>query len=523
MKIKNIKSVLLFSLTVMACSKVDEPVVTPEAPLTAGTANFTKYIGLGDSLTAGFSDGTLFKAGQQASLPNLLATQFKLVGGGDFKQPLTNDNVGGLLFGGNVNPRFGPRLYFDGAGSVPVSDKPTTEVFAPNTGGPYNNLGVPGAKSFHLLSPTYGAGAGLATGTANPFYVRFAKNGTTSIIAEALSQAPTFFSLWIGNNDVLGFATAGGITAAQDPVNGSDLTPINGALGVGFDGTYKALISALTAGEKKQGVVANIPYVNTIPYFTTVPFNPLKPSVLGAGSIAVGNATIDALNTNLYGVLKQVLTDLGEPNRINLLEKSSPSNPDPSNPLLIKDEYLTNLSAQITGKLTAKLGAATAGAFGAIFGQARQATKNDYILLTSRGAIAATVPLVPPSINKNGISFPFEDKLVLSAKEVDELKTATDGYNKIIKEAAESKGLAFVDTNAILRKIAAEGFAFGNFNLTSSYAVGGAFSLDGVHPSPRGYALLANEFFKAINETYKSNFRPVDLANYKAQYGKVIN
>jgi hypothetical protein len=35
-------------------------------------------------------------------------------------------------------------------------------------------------------------------------------NGTTSVVAYAAAQAPTFFSLWIGNNDVLGYATTGG-------------------------------------------------------------------------------------------------------------------------------------------------------------------------------------------------------------------------------------------------------------------------------------------------------------------------
>jgi hypothetical protein len=35
-----------------------------------------------------------------------------------------------------------------------------------------------------------------------------------------LAQAPTFFSLWIGNNDVLGYATTGG--------DGSSITPSAG-------------------------------------------------------------------------------------------------------------------------------------------------------------------------------------------------------------------------------------------------------------------------------------------------------
>jgi hypothetical protein len=43
-----------------------------------------------------------------------------------------------------------------------------------------------------LLSPTYGSAAGLSVGTANPYYVR-RPNGTTSVLAYAMSQTPTFF------------------------------------------------------------------------------------------------------------------------------------------------------------------------------------------------------------------------------------------------------------------------------------------------------------------------------------------
>jgi hypothetical protein len=44
-----------------------------------------------------------------------------------------------------------------------------------------------------LLSPTYGSAAS-SVGTANPYYVRFLSNGTTSVLAYAMSQKPTFFS-----------------------------------------------------------------------------------------------------------------------------------------------------------------------------------------------------------------------------------------------------------------------------------------------------------------------------------------
>lgn len=516
--IKNFKWLLLVSLTFIACNSDDDVAAVVDSsdgkPLTSGSADFSKYVALGNSLTSGFSDGALFIKGQEGAYTNIMAQQFKLVGGGEFKIPFTNDNVGGLLFGGQANPAFGPRLYFNGSAPVPVIGASTTEVLNPAVAaaGPYNNTGVPGAKSFHLLSPTYGAAAGLASGTANPYYVRFAPNGSTSVLAYAMSQTPTFFSLWIGNNDVLGYATSGG-----DGTN--PITPVSGAPGVGFDGTYGALITTLTSAGAK-GVVANIPYVTSIPFFKTVPYNPLSAKVLGGGNEAVGKATINALNTQLYGPLKQALTAFGAGSRINLLSATA------ANPLLIKDESLTNLSAQLTAAFTPILGAQTAAFYGAIFGQARQATATDLVLLTTQSAIAAAptaansgLGIAPPApLDKFGITFPLQDKHVLIPTEIAELEAATTAFNTIIKSLAESKGLAFVDANAIMQEIDKTGVNANNYTLKSTFVTGGTFSLDGVHPSPRGYAFIANKFIEAINAKYGSNLKGVDIGNYPILY-----
>ena len=516
--IKNFKWLLLVSLTFMACNSDDEVVTVIDSsdglPLTSGTADFSKYVALGNSLTSGFSDGALFIKGQQGSYTNIMAQQFKLVGGGEFKIPYTNDNIGGLLFGGQINPAFGPRLYFNGTAPVPVTGPPTTEVFNPAipAAGPYNNTGVPGAKSFHLLSPTYGAAAGLSNGTANPYYVRFAPNGTTSVLAYAMSQTPTFFSLWIGNNDVLGYATTGG-----DGTN--PITPATGAAGVGFDGTYAALVNTLTSAGAK-GVVANIPYVTSIPFFKTVPYNPLTAKVLGGGNEAIGTATINALNAQLYGPLKNALNYLGVTDRINLLSLTA------ANPLLIKDESLTNLSAQLTAVLTPSVGAQTAAFYGTVFGQARQATATDLILLTTQSAIGAAptaansgLGAAPPSpLDKFGITYPLQDKYALIPTEIAELKVATDAFNATIKSLADSKGLAFVDANAIMAQIDSGGIVANNFTMASTFVTGGTFSLDGIHPSPRGYAFIANKFIEAINIKYGSNLKGVNVGNYSILY-----
>ncbi len=510
--IKNFKWLFLVSLTFVACNNDDEIIV--EEPVSAGTANFAKYVALGDSFAAGYSDGALFIEGQKGAYPNILSQQFVAAGGGAFATPLMADNVGGLLLGGNVIAA--QRLYFNGAAPAAVSGAPSTNVTTKVTG-PFNNLGVPGAKSYHLVAAGYGNPAGVAAGLANPYYARFSTSSTSTVLADAVAQSPTFFSLWIGGNDVLGYATSGGIGVNQtgnlNPATygSNDITDPTV-----FASVYNSLVSGLTTNSAK-GVVANLPYVSTLPYFTTVPINPLSTSVLGGGNVAVGQATITALNTQLYGPLKQVLTAFGAGDRINLLSATV------ANPLLIKDESLPNLSAQLTAAFTPSLGAQTAAFYGAVFGQARQAKATDLVLLPTQSVIGATptaansgIGMAPPApLNKFGITYPLQDAHVLIPAEIDAIQVATDAYNTSIKAIADSKGLAFVDAKAIMDKLSTTGIVGNNFTMTSTYVFGGSFSLDGVHPSPRGYALIANAFIDAINAKYSSTLKKVDLGNYR--------
>jgi hypothetical protein len=477
--IKNFKWLFLVAATFIACESDDKTTAVVEEPLTAGSANFTKFVALGNSLTAGFSDNALFIEGQKGSYTNILAQQFAKVGGGEFKIPFMADNVGGLLFGGAANPRFGRRLYFNGAGPVPVSGTSTTEVFAPNTGGPYNNMGVPGAKSYHLLFDGYGNPANLALGLANPYFVRFASAPNKSILQDAMAQSPTFFSLWIGNNDVLGYATAGGVTTAQDPINGGDITPPSGAPGVGFDGTYGALVTTLTSGGAK-GVVANIPYVSSIPFFTTVAYN--------AATLPLANAT--ALNTayNAYNI-----GIAGAPISAEEKAKRTITFVEGKNALVIIDEALSNLGPTVP--------------------KMRMATSKDLILLSS-GGVSAQVHIAAG----NGITSPLADNWVLTEAENLEIKTAVDAYNATIETLATSKGLAFFDAKKLMSQVATTGVSSNGYTVRSTYVTGGGFSMDGVHPSPRGYALIANAFMDAINKKYGSNLKPVDISKYRVQF-----
>jgi len=516
--IKNFKWLLLVSLTFMACNSDDDvtPVVESSdgQPLTAGTADFSKYVALGDSFAAGFSDNALFIKGQEGAYPNILAQQFALVGGGEFKTPFANDNVGGLLLGGNVIT--GPRLYFNtiitpehpSSTVDPVSGVPTTEVTA-HLSGAFNNLGVPGAKSFHLLAPGYGNAAGVATGTANPYFARFASSATTTVLADALSQNPTFFSLWIGGNDELGYATAGG-----DPTV-NPLTPP-----ATFDGAYKALVAQLVAGGRK-GVVANLPVITTLPHFHVIAYNQLTQANLSDKGVSL----VSTLNAQLYGPLHNALAFLGQGSRINLLATTG------NNPLLIVDETLPDLSANLKAVLMGGgLDATTATVMGQIFGRARQALPTDLIVLgaSSRIGKAPTVALdgiasPSPSLAQLGVTFPLPDRYVLLPSEVDEIGVATAAYNATIKAAAEANGLAIVDAESIMSDLnKASGITMNNFTLKATFVTGGMFSLDGVHPTPRGYAFIANKFVQAINAKYGSNLKGVDIGNYPVLFPKQL-
>lgn len=485
-----ISSLALTGLLFTVSCNTDFDTDVKDVKVTSGTADFTRYVSLGNSLTSGYRDGALYLDGQNESYPSMIAEQMKLAGGASvFNQPLMSDNLGGIP-AVNFSNKLILTVSSTGALSPTVASGTATNTIANiyNASAPIYNLGVPGAKSYHLVANGYGNPAGISLGTANPYFVRFASSTTTSVLADAMKINPTFFSLWIGNNDVLGYATSGG-----DGTNAITSETL-------FTQAYTALVTTLTSAGAK-GVVANIPDVTGIPFFTTVPYNP----------VPIDQASVTALNAQVFGPLKQILTAYGQGSRLQLVGLTN-------NPLLIKDENLTNLSTQITTALIgAGVSAQQAGLMGQIFGQARHATSADLIPLTTSSVIgtAPSSPYAVSPFNKYGVTFPLEDKHVLNATEVAEVTTATAKFNSIISSLATSKGLAFVDANTKMKELSQNsGIQFDGVKYTAKFVTGGAFSLDGVHLTGRGYAIIANEFIKAINGKYGSTLPNVNPNSY---------
>jgi lysophospholipase L1-like esterase len=217
-------------------------VLLPQAVLAApntGDANFSKYVALGDSLTAGFSSGSINSNYQNTSYPALIYRQATGQTTG-FEQPTVSPpGLPGVLQLLNL---------------VPVVIRPSSSTGSPTNltlPRPYDNMAVPGAKVHDLLTKT------LSTSASDPTDLVLRQQGFTQL-QQGLSLRPTFVTLWIGNNDVLGAATSG------IAIVGVTLTPP-----AQFEAELRGIAGAIR-GTGAKLAIANIPDVTSIPFVTAL-------------------------------------------------------------------------------------------------------------------------------------------------------------------------------------------------------------------------------------------------------------
>ena len=370
-----------------------------------GTAIFTRYVAVGDSLTAGFMSAGLARTGEANSYPVLIHRQ-ATGGGTGFIQPIVSDpGIPAQLELRSLSPlTLAPK-----SGSGTLTNPQTNPVR------PFSNLGVPGAKVRDTLVTFSG---GLHDAILQQFIPPF--QGLTAL-QQAVLQNPTFVTLWIGNNDVLAAATSGRV------IEGVTLTPV-----AQFETDFRAIANTLAATGAKMAI-ANIPNVTTIPFVNTL------------SRFVVNPATNQPVLIN------------GQP--VPLLGPDGPVGP------------------------------------------------NDRVLLSATTELAAGRGIPAPL----GPGIPLSDAAVLNATELATISARVQAYNNIIRAVATEKSAAFVDSNALLLEAAAGHIGVGGVALTPAFLTGGIFSYDGVHPTEIGYALLANEFIKAINAQFNGEIPLVNM------------
>ena len=547
-----------------------------------GNADFSVYVALGNSLTAGYADGALNRAGQLNSYPAIIAEKMEVITPDfEFDQPLLPEGrINGTLLLDSIilGPPLTPVIR-------PETNGLSQAVIIQKISGSFNNMGVPGAKVGDLTRVGYGSTQG------NPYFYRFASAETATIVDDAVAQDPTFFTLWIGNNDVLGYATEGGEGTITDPAV--------------FREQYRDIISRLVAvNPSMEGAIANIPSLSNAPYFRAVSWNRFA---LNANEATQINAAVKARiepevrKKVIYGVIeegtrrkiiaqvapqvvyqqayqaaykqakeqgetdeqaaafaKQTADDYvaSEPGKAaiqslqtNLIQNREPAQVHAiveqnlkSEPVQSKilENYQAALAADAAGQLEQAIGAegvaaveATvpvqiAGLKAAGFYPTFAAGPNGFVVdeptsptrirqLNQNDLVTLKVSSAPASeFNPKAGDITIPGKYVLDALEQEKIRQAIAAYNEIIAEVASENTFALVDMNGFFDKVVNGGLTLDGTVFTNAFITGNAFSLDGIHLTQKGYALVARKFIEDINAYYKSNIPLPNVRKYPA-------
>ena len=472
---------LLLSVFMLALWSCETDIVNPNEvypepylDIDSGDADFSTYVSMGGGLAAGWSDGSLFMAGQMNSFPNIMSGVMSMAGGGEFTQPYVDNNVGGMLVGGAEF--WGERQYFDGAGPAGVSGNITTEATS-TIPGPYNNMAFPFVNAIHNVAPGYGSLAGLAQGLANPWFVRAASSQSATVLGDALAQQPTFVTV-VPGDDFSAWALFGGPTAEVD------LTSAQGMF-TGVGATLQTLGASVPGG-----VVTNLPDPSNTATFNTVSYDAIP---LDQATSDMLNGAFLAYNGGLAAAAAFGLITADEAAARTIVWAAG------NNPVLMEDEYLTDLSV---------LGLPSI----------RQTSADDKINLFGAPFLGATPdPSNPMAIV--GVSVPVGDFVVLSSDEIATLQSQLATANGAIAGLVPS-GWALFDLHGLYNEIATTGIYEDEFNMTGDLVFGGFFGLDGYFPTSRGYALIAKRMMETIDNNYGSNLSDagLDIGDYPTNY-----
>ena len=220
----------------LAACVTDETLEPPTDSAGLVDARFARYVAFGNSITAGFQSGGINDSVQVLSYAPLLAGQM----GTEFNTPLLNRpgcpppllNIFTQTLVGNPGPL---------GCALRNADVPEH----------LNNVAVPGAGVLDVTDP-------LGTGNFSNTLTQIIGGGRSQV-ENAAEVLPTFVTVWIGNNDVLGAALNG-----ANPGNPALVTPP-----ATFAARYQAMIDSLTGfGTIQGGVLVGVVQAGLAPFFT---------------------------------------------------------------------------------------------------------------------------------------------------------------------------------------------------------------------------------------------------------------
>ena len=377
--------------------------------------DFSKLVVVGDSLAAGVENGSLEESRQvhgfanviaeQAGAPPMLLPLVLYPGAPNF---LTLANPGG--FPPIIQPVDYPPLVFPDVRVDPTVQATDLAVPLQTTADALKRV-----PSTVVTSDEAQLATDIVLGFPCPLLGIPCQPLTQ--VQQAVALKPTTIIVDIGNNDILGALTSGGLQSVLS-------SP--GAFLASFNSSYGSLMDQLAATNATL-IVANLPDVMEAPYFIPVwklaqdANIPLLEVTRGLGLRAFDYVTLDALPA-----IEAILLG-GAPGPLPL------------------------------------------------FCSATSSTTPCYVTAAQGAAV----------------------------------RLATVVMNAIIATQALTHRAVVVDLFSLVDNLHAHGYKVNGVTLTMDF-LGGLFSLDGLHPTNTGYAIMANQFIQTMNTSFKTN---IPLAN----------
>jgi hypothetical protein len=418
MKLRRLAAAALgLALPLLSGCRSDEALNSPNLSNNGGLLE--RYVSMGNSITAGFQSAGINDSTQMQSYAVLFAQQ----AGAPFFVPLLNKPGCPPPFTINTT---NPPTRLGGGSATDCSLRSSSSL-------PYvSNVAVPGVTSFGVESNTSPFGGTNAL-------TQFILGGRTQIQAMMAAQ-PTFVSVWVGNNDVLGALTNG-----SNPGDPALITPVSA-----FEGNYGPILDSIERIGAKA-VLLGVEDVASIPFATSGAVYWCLKTGLCPGVPAGGFPAQFSVNVNCA--------------------------PKAAVPTSNGDSVLVPWTVGVP-----KLAAAQAGAPTTL-----DCSVDNEVVLPSefqamRLAVAGYNAFISSQAQSRGWAFVDITTALLAAKG----ETPAPGQQPKIAVFPCLPG----------------GPCGGTVNATPNVVFGQYFTLDGVHPSAAAHRVIANLVIDAVNQTY---------------------
>ncbi len=302
--------VLALAALLAGCEGPCSKIASINAPaLDAKGVDLSTYVAVGTSLSSGYESGGLVDRHQVAAFPSLFAEQIgktvQIDGKGSFTAPTINfDGIPALLAVKSLSPTI-----INNTGRTTGAPTNFSQTFA------YHNMGIPGAVLLDLIDTTHYHNTSAPVFRTNFTYFNLIQRSRGTVLAQALSLAPSLISLEYGANEVLG------------PTTGLGTAP-SSATGAAHAALMTASLNAIHAALPNTKVgVFNVPDVTSLPFFTTFPAFTLStvtgqpvPLLGASGPLQLGDLI-------LLPAGSQIATGTGiPPDGFNYVNPAAPSN-----------------------------------------------------------------------------------------------------------------------------------------------------------------------------------------------------